>query len=165
MIRADQLDAVTVHYTGTLEDGTVFDQSPEDRPLRFILGKGEVIPGFDAAVQGMFQGEDKTFVIPCEDAYGARREDLVETVDRSQLPADVELKAGIQLEITRQDDSVLNVKVLEVTKDTVTLDANHPLAGKPLTFKIQLLKVVKDPPEAKLMEMLSARTPPMTPSM
>jgi peptidylprolyl isomerase len=165
MIRADQLDAVTVHYTGTMEDGTVFDQSPEDRPLRFILGKGEVIPGFDEAVQGLFKGEDKTFVIPCEDAYGAHREDLVEKIDRSQLPADVELKAGIQLEITRQDDSVLNVMVVKVTKKTVTLDANHPLAGKSLTFRIQLLEVVKDPPEAKMMEMLSANTPPMTPPM
>ena len=163
MIRADQLDAVTVHYTGTLEDGTVFDQSPEDRPLRFILGKGEVIPGFDAAVQGLFQGEDKTFIIPCEEAYGVHREDLVEKIDRSQLPADVELKAGIQLEITQQDDSVLNVMVVKVTKKTVTLDANHPLAGKSLTFNIQLLEVVKDPPEAKMMEMLSAMTPPMTP--
>ena len=165
MIRADQLDAVTVHYTGTLEDGTVFDKSPEDRPLRFILGKDEVIPGFDAAIQGLFQGESKTVVIPCEDAYGAHREDLVETIDRSQLPADVELEAGIQLEVTQQDNSVLNVMVVKVTKDTVTLDANHPLAGKPLTFEIQLLEVVKDPPEAKMMDMFSAMTPPMTPPM
>ena len=165
MIRADQLDGVTVKYTGTLEDGTVFDQSPEDRPLRFILGKDEVIPGFDAAIQGLLQGESKTLVIPCEDAYGVHREDLVETIDRSQLPVGVELKAGIQLEVTRQDDSVLNVMVVKVTKDTVTLDANHPLAGKPLTFEIQLLKVVKDPPEAKMMDMLSAMTPPMTPPM
>jgi len=161
MIRADQLDAVTVHYTGTLEDGTVFDQSPKDRPLRFILGRDEVIPGFDAAIQGLFQGESKTVVIPCEDAYGAHREDLVETIDCSQLPADVELKAGIQLEVTRQDDSVLTVMVIKVTKDTVTLDANHPLAGKPLTFKIELLEVVKDPPEAKMMDMFSGVTPPM----
>ena len=161
MIRADQLDAVTVHYTGTLEDGTVFDQSPEDRPLCFILGKGEVIPGFDVAIQGLFQGESKTVVIPCEDAYGAHREDLVETVERSMLPADVKLAKGIQLEVTRQDDSVLKVKVVEVTKETVTLDANHPLAGKPLTFNIELLKVVKDPPEAQMMDMLTARTPPM----
>ncbi len=165
MIRADQLDAVTVHYTGILEDGTVFDKSPEDRPLRFILGKDEVIPGFDAAIQGLFQGESKTVVIPCEDAYGAHREDLVETIDRSQLPADVELEAGIQLEVTQQDNSVLNVMVVKVTKDTVTLDANHPLAGKPLTFEIQLLEVVKDPPEAKMMDMFSAMTPPMTPPM
>ena len=163
MIRADQLDAVTVHYKGTLEDGTVFDQSPEDRPLRFILGRDEVIPGFDAAIQGLFKGESKTVVIPCEDAYGAHREDLVETIDRSQLPADVELEAGIQLEVTRQDNSVLNVMIVKVTKDSVTLDANHPLAGKPLTFEIQLLEVVKDPPEVKMMDIFSAMTPPITP--
>ena len=161
MIRADQLDAVTVHYTGTLEDGTVFDQSPEDRPLRFILGKNEVIPGFDAAIQGLYQGESKTVVIPCEDAYGMHRADLVEIVERSVLPAEVNLAEGVQLEVTRQDDSVLKVKVIKVTKDTVTLDANHPLAGKPLTFNIELLKVVKDPPEAKMMDMLTAKTPPM----
>ena len=161
MIRADQLDAVTVHYTGTLEDGTVFDQSPEDRPLRFILGKNEVIPGFDAAIQGLYQGESKPVVIPCEDAYGMHRADLVEIVERSVLPAEVNLAEGVQLEVTRQDDSVLKVKVIKVTKDTVTLDANHPLAGKPLTFNIELLKVVKDPPEAKMMDMLTAKTPPM----
>ncbi len=161
MIRADQLDAVTVNYTGTLEDGTVFDQSPEDRPLRFILGKNEVIPGFDAAITGLYQGESKSVVITCEDAYGLHREDLVEKVERNLLPADVELKEGIQLEVTRQDNSVLKVKIVEVTNDTVTLDANHPLAGKSLTFKIELLKVVKDPPEAKMMDMLAAKTPAM----
>ena len=161
MIRADQHDAVTVHYTGSLEDGTVFDQSPEDRPLRFILGKQEVIPGFDSAVEGLFQGESKTVVIPCEEAYGIHRENLVETVERSLLPSDVELREGAQLEITQQDNSILTVMVSEVTEETVKLDANHPLAGKPLTFKIKLLKVVKNPPEAKMMDMLTANTPPM----
>lgn len=161
MIRAAQLDAVTVTYTGTLDDGTVFDQSPEDRPLRFILGKGEVIPGFDSAIHGLFQGESKTVTIPCEEAYGAHREDLIETVERNLLPADVELAEGIQLEVTRQDDSILKVKIVEVTEKTVTLDANHPLAGKPLTFKIELLKVIKDPPEAQMMDMLTAKTPAM----
>lgn len=161
MILADQHDGVSVHYTGTLEDGTVFDKSQEDRPLRFILGKDEVIPGFDAAVQGMHQGESKTVVIPCQEAYGERREDLIETVDRSQLPADVDLREGIQLEVTRQDNSAFHVMVLEVTEQTVTLDANHPLAGKALTFNIDLLKVTKDPPEAKMMEALGTITPPM----
>ena len=161
MIRADQHDAVTVQYTGTLEDGTVFDQTPEERPLRFILGKEEVIPGFDTAINGLYQGESKTVVIPCEDAYGKHRENLVETVERSLLPPDVELREGIQLEITQQDNSILTVMVTEVTDDTVTLDANHPLAGKPLTFNIKLLKVVKNPPEAKMMDMLTANTPPM----
>jgi peptidylprolyl isomerase len=161
MIRADQSDAVTVHYTGTLEDGTVFDQSPEDRPLRFIIGKDEVIAGFNTAVIGMFQGESKTVVISCMDAYGEHHDALVETVERSLLPAEVKVAAGIQLEITREDDSILKVKVVKVTKKTVTLDANHPLAGKPLTFEIKLLKVVKNPPEAKMMDALTANTPPM----
>ena len=161
MIRADQHDAVTVQYTGTLEDGTVFDQTPEERPLRFILGKEEVIPGFDTAINGLYQGESKTVVIPCEEAYGKHRENLVETVERILLPPDVELREGIQLEITQQDNSILTVMVIEVTDDTVTLDANHPLAGKPLTFNIKLLKVVKNPPEAKMMDMLTANTPPM----
>ena len=161
MIRAGQHDAVTVQYTGTLEDGTVFDQTPKERPLRFILGKEEVIPGFDTAISGLYQGESKTVVIPCEDAYGKHRENLVETVERSLLSPDVELREGIQLEITQQDNSILTVMVIEVTDDTVTLDANHPLAGKPLTFNIKLLKVVKNPPEAKMMDMLTANTPPM----
>ena len=146
MIRADQLDTVTVQYEGTLEDGTVFDQSTEDRPLRFIIGKDEVIPGFDAAIKGMFQGESKTVVIPCQDAYGEHRVDLVETIERSQLPADVVLKVGVQLEVTRQDNSLFHVMVQKVTDKTATLDANHPLAGKSLVFTLQLLKVVKHQP-------------------
>lgn len=161
MIRADQLDAVTVRYTGTLEDGTLFDQSPEDRPLRFILGKEEVIPGFDAAVHGLHQGESKTVVIPCEEAYGVHHKELVETVELSLLPDEVNLQVGAQLEITREDDSVLKVKIVDLTDETVTLDANHPLAGKSLTFNIELLEVVKDPPESKMMDMFSAMTPPM----
>jgi peptidylprolyl isomerase len=159
MIRADQFDAVTVNYTGTLEDGTLFDESPKDRPLRFILGKNEVIPGFDAAVQGLYQGESKTVVIPCEEAYGVHREDLIETVERSMLPTELKLAEGIQLEVTQHDDSILKVKVVAITDDTITLDANHPLAGKPLTFAIELLEVVKNPPEAKMMDMLAAKTP------
>ena len=149
MIRAEQLDTVTVHYTGTLEDGTIFDQSPEDRPLRFILGKKEVIPGFDAAVQGMFQGESKTVTIPCTEAYGEHKNELIETVERSLLPAGIGLKTGGQLEVTRQDGSLFHVMVIAVTDETVTLDANHPLAGKPLTFSLELLEVVKTSEQEK----------------
>lgn len=143
MIRADKLDTVTVQYTGKLEDGTIFDQSPEDSPLCFILSKDEVIPGFDAAVQGMKQGESKTVTIPCQDAYGEHKEEKVETIERNMLPPEVELKVGRQLEVTRQDNTIFHVMVKEVQEKTVTLDANHPLAGKPLTFTLQLLKVVK----------------------
>jgi peptidylprolyl isomerase len=149
MIRAEKLDTVTVHYTGELEDGIIFDQSPEDRPLCFILDKEEVIPGFDAAVQGMYQGESKTVTIPCEKAYGEHKEELVETIERSMLPPDVTLKVGSQLEVTRQDGTLFHVMVKDVQEKTVTLDANHPLAGKTLTFKLKLLKVSKESPSLK----------------
>lgn len=149
MIRAVQFDTVTVKYTGSLEDGTVFDRSPEERPLLFILGKDEVIPGFDAAVQGMFQGEQKTVVVPCTQAYGEHKSALIETVERSLLPNDVDLTPGTQLEVTRQDGTIFHVMILKVTDQTVTLDANHPLAGKTLTFTLELLKVEKTSQQAK----------------
>jgi len=146
MIRADQQDTVTVHYVGTLADGTEFDRSPKERPLQFILGRNEVIPGFDEAVVGMYQGENKTVTIPCEKAYGDIRSDRIETVERALLPANLELEVGKRLEVTRQDDSVFHVTVRAVTETTVTLDANHPLAGQDLTFDIQLIAVKKKPP-------------------
>jgi len=146
MIRADLQDTVTVHYVGTLADGTEFDRSPQERPLQFILGEQEVIPGFDEAVIGMYQGENKTVIIPCEKAYGDIRSDRIETVERSMLPADLDLAVGKRLEVTRQDESVFHVTVRALTDTTVTLDANHPLAGQELTFDIQLVEVKKKPP-------------------
>jgi peptidylprolyl isomerase len=145
MIKAEKLDTVTVHYKGTLADGTLFDESSEDRPLKFIIGKQEVIPGFDEAVEGMFQGETRTFTIPAEKAYGEKDTELIETMKRSDLPASLELQEGKQLEVTQEDDSVFHVMVTEVTDTHVTLDANHPLAGQDLTFEIELLSVVKKP--------------------
>ena len=87
MIKAEKLDTVTVNYKGTLTDGTLFDESPEEKPLKFIIGKYEVIPGFDEAVEGMFKGETKTFTIPCEKAYGEKKPELIETLKLSDLPA------------------------------------------------------------------------------
>lgn len=145
MIRAATMDTVKVHYTGQLEDGTVFDQSTEDRPLRFILGKGEVIEGFEEAVSGMYQGESKTVTIPCTKAYGTSNPELIEEVDRAQLPEDLELKVGRQLEVTQEDESIILLMVTALTDTTVTLDANHPLAGKDLTFEITLQEVTKKP--------------------
>ena len=145
MIKAEKLDTVTVVYKGTLADGTVFDESPEERPLKFIIGKEEVIAGFDEAVEGMYQGESRTFTVPAEKAYGEKKEELIETVERSQLPADLNLEEGRQLEVTQEDDSVFHVMVTELTDTHVTLDANHPLAGQDLTFEIELLAVVKKP--------------------
>lgn len=146
MIRAAKMDTVKVHYTGRLEDGTVFDQSAENRPLHFILGRQEVISGFDAAVEGMFQGESKTVTIPCEQAYGASKPELLEQIDRSVLGKDVQLQPGKQLQVTRHDGSCFYVMVKELNGDQVTLDANHPLAGRALTFSIKLLEVKKPAP-------------------
>ena len=143
MIRAVQKDTVKVHYTGRLADGTMFDQSPDDRPLLFILGGKEVITGFDEAVEGMYQGESKTVTIPCEKAYGPSKPELVEEVDRGLIGKDVALTVGGQLEITNQDGSTFRVMVRAVSDDRVTLDANHPLAGQDLVFDIKLLEVRK----------------------
>ena len=143
MIRAAKQDIVKVHYTGRLSDGTIFDRSPDDRPLHFILGRQEVIAGFEDAVDGMYQGEIKTVTIPCEKAYGISKPELLEQVDRSIIGKDVELQIGGQLEITNHDGSTLHVMVREISADQVTLDANHPLAGIDLTFEIKLLEVKK----------------------
>lgn len=143
MIRAAQKDTVKVHYTGRLADGTMFDQSPDDRPLLFILGGKEVITGFDEAVKGMYQGESKTVTIPCEKAYGPSKPELVEEVDRGLIGKEVALTVGGQLEITNQDGSKFRVMVRAVSDDRVTLDANHPLAGQDLVFDIKLLEVRK----------------------
>jgi peptidylprolyl isomerase len=146
MIRATKMDTVKVHYTGKLADGTVFDKSPQDRPLHFILGKQEVIEGFDQAVTGMYQGEEKTITIEPEKAYGLSNEDLIQVVKRDELPKGLDLTVGSQLEVTREDGNRLLLMVRDLTDETVTLDANHPLAGKALTFEIKLLEVSKEAP-------------------
>lgn len=143
MIRAARMDTVKVHYTGRLEDGTVFDQSPEDRPLQFIIGRKEVIAGFDEAVEGMYQGESKSVTVPCDKAYGKSKPELLETVERSILPGKVDLQVGGQLEITNHDNTTFRLMIRDLTESHVTLDANHPLADKDLTFDIELLEVKK----------------------
>jgi peptidylprolyl isomerase len=143
MIRADQGDTVTVHYTGRLTDGTVFDASTE-RPLQFILGRREVIAGFDDAITGMYTGEKKVFTIPPEKGYGHPEEKYIEVIDRSLLTSALNLQVGRQLEITAQSGNQLLVLIAALDEQTVTLDGNHPLAGKELTFEVELLEVKKD---------------------
>jgi peptidylprolyl isomerase len=147
MIRAAHNNTVTVKYTGKLADGTIFDASPEDSPLTFIIGRKEVIEGFDAAVVGMAQGETKTVIIQPEQAYGEINPDLTEEINRSDLPENLELTEGGQLEVTQKDGRILRVMIDKVTEETVTLNANHPLAGKALTFVIEMLDVDTDPPK------------------
>lgn len=141
MAEARQGDTVRIHYTGTLEDGTVFDTSENRDPLEFTLGEGEVIAGFESAVQGMSEGEKKTAEIPSDDAYGPRRDDLILTVAREQLPDDLEPEPGDQLEMRTQDGQAFPVRVTQVGEEQVKLDANHPLAGQDLIFEIELVEV------------------------
>ncbi|GAB4387692.1 MAG: peptidylprolyl isomerase [Thermodesulfovibrionales bacterium] len=134
-------DSVRVHYTGRLADGTVFDSSRDREPLEFAIGERQVIRGFEEAVIGMAEGQSKTIEITAEESYGPRREDLVVTVSRSQMPRDLELNEGVHLQMRQPDGTVFNVLVSDLTEETVTLDANHPLAGKDLTFDIELVKI------------------------
>lgn len=134
-------DTVQVHYTGKLEDGTVFDSSAEREPLEFKLGAGEVVPGFDKAVRGMKVGEKKTVTIPAKDAYGTHNNSLIEEVSRQKLPSGFEPEVGSQLQKIHSDGQARIYTITKVTDTTVTLDANHPLAGKDLTFEIELVKI------------------------
>jgi peptidylprolyl isomerase len=133
-------DTVRVHYTGTLEDGTVFDSSREREPLEFVVGDGQVISGFDSAVAGMEPGEERKVTIAPEDAYGQHRPELTVAVAREQLPDGLEPSVGQQLQVKR-DDQQFRVTVKEVTTDSVLLDANHPLAGEKLTFDLELVEI------------------------
>ena len=142
MAQAKQGDTVNVHYTGKLGDGTVFDTSRSRHPLQFTIGKGQVIAGFEQAVAGMNPGESKTVTIPVDQAYGQRREDMLVTMERSKLPADLDPKVGQRLELTQMDDQNILVTVTAVTDQTMTLDANHPLSGKVLVFEIELIGIV-----------------------
>lgn len=142
MIQAKPGDTVKIHYTGKLEDGTVFDTSANREPLEFTLNQGQVIPGFEQAVLGMAPGESKTQKIPMEEAYGPYREEMVIEVSRQQLPADLEPEVGQQLQVQQPNGQAVPVFVTEVTDATVTLDANHPLAGEDLTFDIELVEIV-----------------------
>jgi peptidylprolyl isomerase len=140
MAQAKSGDTVRVHYTGTLQDGEVFDSSEGHDPLEFTLGEGQVIAGFDDAVEGMDEGERKIVTIPSGDAYGEHREELLLRVPRSQFPHDVEPEVGQELQMAQGDDMFV-VTVREVGEDAVTLDANHPLAGKDLTFALTLVEI------------------------
>lgn len=134
-------DTVKVDYTGKLDDGTVFDTTDGREPLEFTVGVQQVIPGFEQAVVGMSPGESTTVNISPEEGYGPRREELILTVDRDQVSKDVEPEVGKLLQVQRSDGQVFPVTITEVTEQTVTLDANHPLAGKKLTFDIQLVEI------------------------
>jgi peptidylprolyl isomerase len=136
-----QGDKVKIHYTGKLEDGTIFDSSAEREPLEFTVGSGQIIPGFEKAVLEMGQGEKKTINIPSDEAYGPYREEMVMKVEKTQLPPDLKPEVGQQLKMSQPDGSAAVLLVKEIAEKDVTLDANHPLAGKTLIFELELVGV------------------------
>ncbi len=141
MTQAKEGDKVKVHYTGKLEDGAVFDTSQDRSPLEFTIGSGQVIPGFENAVVGLSPGEKTQAKVPPEDGYGPHHKEMVIEAERSDLPADLDLQAGQQLNVRQEDGRVFRLTVIDVTESKVTLDANHPLAGKDLTFDIELVEI------------------------
>jgi len=141
MTAAKSGDTVRIHYTGTLSDGSVFDSSEGRDPLEFTLGSGQVIPGFDTGVTGMMVGEKKTIEIPSDEAYGPVHDEARQDVPRAQIPAEIPLEVGIQLQMQSPTGQVVPVTVVAITDEAVTLDANHPLAGKDLTFALELVSI------------------------
>lgn len=141
MAAAKAGDRVKVHYTGKLEDGTVFDSSKMREPLEFTLGEGQVIPGFEEGIVGMNPSDEKTVEVPVDKGYGPRVESLVFQMQRTELPEDLSPNIGDQFEISDEDGQVFIGTVVESADEHVTFDANHPLAGKDLTFEIELVEV------------------------
>lgn len=141
MTTAKKGDAVKIHYTGSLNDGTVFDSSEGREPLAFKLGSGQVIPGFDEAVLGMSIGDNKKVNIPATKAYGPRNEDLVITVPRDQVPPEIKPEVGLKLQMGGPNGELVMVEVVNVAEETISLDANPPLAGQDLNFEIELVSI------------------------
>jgi peptidylprolyl isomerase len=174
MAQAKNGDKVRVHYTGTLEDGSIFDCSEDTEagcgdddcgddcgdhsnesadhecgcggnaggPMEFVIGQGNLIPKFESAVIGLEPGQSVKVTIAADDAYGQRAEEMVAVIERSEIPAEMKPQVGDHLEVVMQDGSPMPVMVTEVTETTITLDANHPLAGMDLTFDIRLVEIV-----------------------
>ncbi|MBK7106551.1 MAG: peptidylprolyl isomerase [Ignavibacteriae bacterium] len=134
-------DSVKVHFTGTLEDGRIFDSSIDRKPLAFKVGSGQVIQGFDEAVIGMQLGQEKTININSDKAYGPRVKELIVNVEKEKFPQKLEIKINQHYKIPIEDGESMVVRVTNISENTIELDGNHPLAGKNLTFKITLIEI------------------------
>jgi len=141
MTEAKSGDTVRLHYKGSLDDGSVFDSSEGREPLEFTVGSGQIIPGLDQAIPGMKVGEEKTVRIEAEDAYGPHNPNAKQSIPRSNVPEDLPLEVGLQLQAQTENGQTLSVTVVEFSDDEIVLDANHPLAGKALTFEIQVTAI------------------------
>ncbi|MEX2453650.1 MAG: peptidylprolyl isomerase [Rhodospirillaceae bacterium] len=142
MTQASNGDTVRIHYSGKLKDGTVFDSSDGKDPLQFTIGEKTIIPDLEESVVGMTVGDAATVEIMSENAYGPRRPEAVQAVERSMIPENVEVAVGSQLQATAPDGQVLVLTVVDAGPENVTLDANHPLAGEDLVFDIELVEIV-----------------------
>lgn len=134
-------DTVAIHYTGTLTDGAVFDSSDGRDPLQFVVGSGQIIPGLDQAIPGMKVGDKKVVEVPADQAYGQHNPQGVQAVPREHVPAEIPLEVGLSLQMQTPDGRAIPVVVTAISEAEVTLDANHPLAGKDLTFAIEIMEV------------------------
>ena len=140
-------DTVRVHYKGTLADGTCFDNSEGREPLEFVVGEGQVIPGFDAAVTGLEVGEKTTLTIPAAEAYGEHSEEGVQKFPRDAFPPDSDPQVGWAVELGGPDGQTVPAIIASVSDDELVLDFNHPLAGQDLTFEIELVEIVDTTPK------------------
>lgn len=134
-------DQVQVHYTGKLQSGEVFDSSQGREPLNLTIGEGKIIPGFEQALLGMQTGEKKSFDLTPDQAFGERRDELVHVIQKEQIPSDVKLEIGMQLALEGQQKEPVPAQVVDISESTVTLDTNHPLAGKDITFEVDVVEV------------------------
>ena len=143
MIQAKSGDTVRVHYHGTLEDGSVFSSTYEEKePFEFTIGKGSVLPGFEKAVIGMSEGDTRTIMVAPEDAYGQHKKEFVFAMDRAQAPVNLKLELGKRLQIHTNQGTRALATITAITENSVILDANDPLAGKTLQFEIELIEVL-----------------------
>jgi peptidylprolyl isomerase len=143
MDTAQNGDLVRINYSGRLTDGTQFDTSEGRAPLEFTLGQGQVIRGLEDHVQGMAPGEKSTVTIPAASAYGPRREEAIQRLDRAKVPQGIDLEIGTQLQARTADGGMLPIRVVGLDEGSVTVDANHPLAGEDLVFDVEVVEVVK----------------------
>jgi len=141
MSEAKAGDTVKINYVGTLNDGQMFDSSEGRDPLEFVVGSGQIIKGLDSAIPGMTVGDKKTVNVPCDQAYGETNPEARQAVPREQIPAEIPLEVGTQLQMQTPQGQVVPVTVAEVTEAEVTLDANHPLAGQDLNFEIEVVEI------------------------
>ena len=134
-------DRVKVQYTGTLQDGTIFDKSKEEEPLEFTVGSGQVIPGFDKAVEGIKLNEEKKVTLKTEDAYGKRDETLIRKFPKNSLPENFKPEKGMVIRLQDQTGRAIPGTITDITENSITIDLNHPLAGKDLTFNIKVVGI------------------------